>query len=398
MAKTTPGIRVRHGRSCASRGGARCNCSPSYEAWVWSERDGRKLRRTFRNLAEAKGWRHDAASAVRKGTMAAPSRLTVAEAAEHWLADAKAGVALTRSGKRYKPSLIRTHESDLRRNVLPYIGAVKLASLRRRDVQQLVVDRLVAAGYAGSTVRRAVMPLRVICRRALENDELLVNPTANLRLPEADGTRDRVASPEEAALLLAAVPGENRALWATAFYAGLRRGELRAFRWSDVDEAVTAIHVRRSWDDKDGEVEPKSRKGSRRVPVSAALRLHLLEHKARTGRRGDELVFGRSGEEPFTSTWIRKRALRAWEAAGLEPIGLHECRHTYVSMMHAAGLSLERIGDYVGHSSAYMTDRYRHLLDGHEEEAAAALDEYLARSTGAHTGAQAAGGTLRPLG
>jgi integrase len=48
------------------------------------------------------------------------------------------------------------------------------------------------------------------------------------------------------------------------------------------------------------------------------------------------------------------------------PIGLHECRHTYVSLMHAAGLSLERIGDYVGHSSAYMTDRYRHLLAGHE--------------------------------
>ena len=52
--------------------------------------------------------------------------------------------------------------------------------------------------------------------------------------------------------------------------------------------------------------------------------------------------------------------------AGLEPIGLHECRHTFVSLMFDAGLSLERIGDYVGHLSAYMTDCYRHLLDGHE--------------------------------
>jgi hypothetical protein len=48
--------------------------------------------------------------------------------------------------------------------------------------------------------------------------------------------------------------------------------------------------------------------------------------------------------------------------------------------MHDAGLSLERIGDYVGHSSAYMTDRYRHLLDGHEAEAARLLDEYLVRA------------------
>jgi hypothetical protein len=48
--------------------------------------------------------------------------------------------------------------------------------------------------------------------------------------------------------------------------------------------------------------------------------------------------------------------------------------------MHDAGLSLERIGDYVGHSSTYMTDRYRHLLEGHEAEAAQLLDEYLARA------------------
>ena len=45
-----------------------------------------------------------------------------------------------------------------------------------------------------------------------------------------------------------------------------------------------------------------------------------------------------------------------------------------------AGLSLELVGDYVGHSSAWMTDKYRHLLDGHEAEAARMLDEYLARA------------------
>jgi len=47
--------------------------------------------------------------------------------------------------------------------------------------------------------------------------------------------------------------------------------------------------------------------------------------------------------------------------------------------MHDAGLSLERIGDYVGHNSTYMVDRYRHLLDGHEAEAARRFDEYLKR-------------------
>jgi hypothetical protein len=59
-------------------------------------------------------------------------------------------------------------------------------------------------------------------------------------------------------------------------------------------------------------------------------------------------------------------------------------------MLHAAGFSLEEIGDYVGHSSTYMTDRYRHLLAGHEEKAAQRFDSYL---TGALTGAQ----TLRAV-
>lgn len=65
----------------------------------------------------------------------------------------------------------------------------------------------------------------------------------------------------------------------------------------------------------------------------------------------------------------------------LQPIGLHECRHSFVSIMHDAGLTLERIGDYVGRSSAYVTDAYRHLLDGHEAEASTRLDTYLSRAT-----------------
>jgi len=227
-----------------------------------------------------------------------------------------------------------------------------------------------------------------ICRRAIERDEITVNPTANLRLPAAEGVRERVASAAEASTLIGALDQNDQALWATAFYAGLRRGELRALRWADVDLAGNVIAVVRSWDDVEGLIAPKSEKGRRRVPIPAVLRKYLHEHKALTGRRGEEFVFGSKPTHPFTSTNVRKRAHKAWAAtvlgeffagrcASLEPIGLHECRHTYVSLMHDAGLSLEQIGDYVGHSSAYMTDRYRHLIDGHETAAPARFDAYI---------------------
>lgn len=391
------GIRVRHARACPATDGGSCRCKPSFEAWTFSARDGKKIRRTFPTVAAAKSWRADATVAISRGTLTAARRLTVDQAADEWLVAARAGEALTRSGAPYKPSVLREFDRSLEHYVRPALGGLRLDQLRRRDVQALV-DRLVASGLSGSTVRNAVMPLRVLCRRAIEADDLAVNPTAHLRMPEGARRRERAASAGEAAALLAALPDGDRALWATAFYAGLRRGELRALRVEDVDAACTKLHVRRGWDAVEGEIAPKSEKGARVVPVSGALRLHLLEHLALTGRRGSDLVFGRTRALPFTPGAVTARAAKAWAAAAvaaflsgrptsvaIEPIGLHECRHSYVSLMHAAGLSLERIGDYVGHSSTYMTDRYRHLLDGHETEAAEMLDAYLSRSTGAST-------------
>jgi integrase len=69
--------------------------------------------------------------------------------------------------------------------------------------------------------------------------------------------RDRIADPLEASALLAAVADGDRALWATAMYAGLRRGELLALRWADVDLAARTIRVERGWDDYAGEQAPK---------------------------------------------------------------------------------------------------------------------------------------------
>jgi integrase len=258
--------------------------------------------------------------------------------------------------------------------------------VRRADLQALA-DRLLGAGASASKVRNVIMPLRAIYRHAIERDEIVTNPTSNLRLPTGLGRRERVATADEAEALIAALPESDRAVWATAMYAGLRLGELQALKWDDValDEGV--ICVERSWDVKAGPIEPKSRKGRRRVPITRTLRSYLVDHRLRTGRRGGDFVFGSVADRPFTPSHIRKRAKRAWAAANesrsrrklpaLVPIGLHECRHTFVSLMHDAGLPLERIGDYVGHGSSYMTDRYRHLLRGHENEAAQLLDAYL---------------------
>jgi integrase len=75
---------------------------------------------------------------------------------------------------------------------------------------------------------------------------------------------------------------------------------------------------------------------------------------------------------------VDRRAQAAWSAAELTRITLHECRHTFASLMIAAGVNAKALSTYMGHSSIQITyDRYGHLMPGNEAEAAGLLDAYL---------------------
>jgi integrase len=112
-----------------------------------------------------------------------------------------------------------------------------------------------------------------------------LNPVAGVELPAVRGKRDRIASPKEAAALIAALAEHDQAVWSTAFYAGLRLGELWALRDEDVDLEAGVIRVERSWDRREGVIEPKSRAGGRAVPI-VALRTHLAARKLKRHSAG----------------------------------------------------------------------------------------------------------------
>jgi len=307
--------------------------------------------------------------------------MTVREAADALVAGMREGSVRNRSGDPYKPSVVRSYRRSLDGHVLPDLGAMRLTTVRRADVQRLC-DRMVANGLSPSTVRNAILPLRVIYRRALRSGYVPVSPLDHLDLPAVRGTRERIASPAEALALVAALQERDRPIWATALYAGLRLGEMKALRVGDIDLERGIISVERSWDPVEGVVETKSRSGRRRVPIVDELRTHLAEHLLRTGRR-DGLVFGRDASRPFAYESVLKRARRAWADAGLDPIGLHECRHTFASICIAAGVNARGLMAYLGHASIQMTfDRYGHLMPGNESEAAELLNAYLRRAAG----------------
>ena len=372
------GIDIRHRKTCPGpRADGRC-CQPAYRASVWIAAENRRVRRTFPTLAAAKRWRQDAIVAARAGALAEPNTVTLEHAANEWLDGARSGAIHNRSGDPYKPSAIRSYEQNLRIRVLPELGQRRLHEIRRADLQRLV-QQLHGDGANASTITTTITPLRAIYAHAVSLDEVQHNPTHGLKLPAVRGRRDRIASVSEADLLLAALDDRDRPLFATAMYAGLRRGELTGLRWEDLDLASGYIHVRRGWDAREGEITPKSREGRRRVPVPAALRDHLLEHRVR--HAGDTgYVFSTPGAVRISID----RAKDRWTACRLTPITLHECRHTYASLMIAAGVNAKALSTYMGHANIAITlDRYGHLMPGNEEQAAGMLDAYLDKARAA---------------
>jgi len=285
------GMETRHGRSCRSHEGGRCNCEPSFRAHVWDDREQALIRRTFKSSAEAASWRRDAQVALRRGRRV-PSRhtTTVRDAAAEWKRLAEAGVLRPRSGERYKPGAIRAYDQHLRMRVLPLYGDEPLADMARPDWQALV-DNLLADGVAPSTIGATLSAVSAIYRFEVSRGSLSKNPARGLELPAPSGGRERFASPEEAAALLAALASEDRPIWATSLYAGLRCGELQALRACDVRLDAGVIDVHFGWDRVEGRIATKGR-NRRRVPIASAPRALLAAELLRTGRRGDVLVFG----------------------------------------------------------------------------------------------------------
>lgn len=131
----------------------------------------------------------------------------------------------------------------------------------------------------------------------------------------------------------------------------------------------------------------------------AILRRYLESDLRRTGGTGTDLVFGRTPDAAFVSSTIDNRAKRVWSAFNdrghegaeaadrkpepLEPITLHECRHTFASLLIDAGANPEAVQTFMGHSKIQTTfDIYGHLLPGSHDEVRERMDAYLAAGIG----------------
>jgi integrase len=282
------------------------------------------------------------------------------------------------------PSTTRGTEDAYRRHVAPTLRDVRLADLKRPQVEAWL-GGLLAAGVSTHGARKALAALRVILSFAVRAGELDRNPAFGVRLadppsdPDQPRPVERVLDPSETAILLGACEtAREEAICRLACESGLRSGEVRGLRFPDLDLRARRVHVRRAvW--RNIVKQPKSRSSVRRVALTDAcadaLGRHYEDEVLARGRDAGGYVFtGRNGESFMGADTPLEVVQAVQRRAGLVTRGrdgktrprvtYHELRHTSASTMLVAGVPAPVVARQLGHASSQVTTSvYEHLLD-----------------------------------
>jgi integrase len=122
---------------------------------------------------------------------------------------------------------------------------------------------------------------------------------------------------------------------------------------------------------------PKTKHGRRLVPMRPVLRGLLEQHQRRATPNPHNLVFANQAGEPLDATNVINRVyLPGVKGAGLRRIRFHDLRHTFVTYCAGAGVPLAKVGDWVGHSDARITEIYRHASADSEAFGLGLLDTF----------------------
>lgn len=214
---------------------------------------------------------------------------------------------------------------------------------------------------------------------AVDAGLIAASPCSGIRLPRVEREEMRFLSPDQVAALTMAMDSRYRAAVLLGAYGGLRAGELFGLRCRrfdplrakvDVTEIVVEVRGRLTFG------PPKTRAGRRSVPLPRFVVEALTEHIAALNVGPDDPIFPAPEDGTVRlALWRRRFWAPAVEVAGLEPLRIHDLRHTAVALWIAAGASPKEIALRAGHTSVVtVLDRYGHLLPGTEERVNGALD------------------------
>lgn len=318
---------------------------------------------------------------LQQGTFVEPNKVTVGEWLDTWLKEYKK--------PDLRPEVFQTYQMIIRVHLKPALGGVLLQALRPEMVQRLYNEKT-ASGLAPATVRKIHQVLHGALKQAVKNQLVVRNVSEATTLPKLQQTREvRALTLEEQQEFLKALEGHRLA---TAFKVllgtGLRRGELLALTWKDIDLANATLTVRQSLVRVKGQLlfqEPKTKTSKRTIPLPDDLVSELKAHKAQQAQEkllagpayeDNGLVFANELGRPLDPRSFDRWFYQIREKAGLpKDVNLHALRHTYATRLLERGVSLKVIQQLLGHSKFDVTaDIYSHVAPELEREAVAVLN------------------------
>jgi integrase len=275
---------------------------------------------------------------------------------------------LERDGLRR--TTLAAYRSILAEHLVPYFGDVPIDEITTPDIEAFSEHQAEAMGLAATTIDNHLAPLSGVFRFAMRKGIVTANPVSaakRVRRRKVDKNISFLTAEEVEAVVRAArgvadeVRGEtDAALIFTAAWTGLRRGEIIALRWRDVDWTAGLIRVERARNNQGDTTDPKSETSKRSVPMDDEVAGVLDRHFKRSRYQGDEdLVFC----HPHTGRYynpdsLTNRFKKALTRAGVQRIRFHDLRHTYGTLMASAGIPMVALMTFMGHSDVQTTMIY----------------------------------------
>lgn len=295
---------------------------------------------------------------------------TVHALLEHWVEHKRGEV---------RPTTIRGYVHSLNL-LLPLLGHLEAQALSVLDVEGAI--RHLRDTRTSRTAARALLVLNLALRQAVRWQQLPANVAQTVRSPRVPKTEMNVWKPEQVQRFLDTARSHRLApLFLLAIATGMRKGELLALQWEDLDLETGELTVQRNLvKDEAGRYVlglPKTDAGTRRILLADDMVATLKAHRAaerRVGRtpRPQDFVFTASSGNHVQHRQLDKAFHRLTDSASLPRIRFHDLRHTAASLIIRQGVPAKVVADRLGHADVRFTLQvYTHVYD--DQRAAAAL-------------------------
>ncbi len=325
------------------------------------------------------------------GTFMKPGKTTVKDFLERWLDDyARPNLA---------PRTVEGYEAIVRQHLIPKLGNISLTQLKSEHVQKYYAELLACGRLDGTgklsprTVRHHHMVLHKAIGCAVDWGILARNVVDAVTAPRELHHDMATWNEDETRHFLEIVKDSPYyPVFYLALFTGMRRSEILALRWSDIDLLLGQIYITRGMHHlRDGSIvfrQPKTSRSRRTIALTPSTIAMLKKHRenqsfiqALQGKRllEDSLIFCDAKGRPLLPNTITHVWIKEVRKSGLKNIRFHDTRHSHASLMLKQGVHPKIVQERLGHSSIQITlDTYSHVAPGLQEAAAARFDEWMA--------------------